>query len=178
MMKNIALLSLIFLTQTSMTIYKFNTDSKQTDWYILDDVVMGGKSNGTFSINEAGNGVFEGDISLENNGGFSSVRHDCDMKISEKFTHVRIRIKGDGSPFQFRLKSDKSQNFSYAASFKTSGNWETIDIAFTDMSAVFRGRELDLPAFAGNKISEIGFLIGNKKPQKFQLEIESIVLVK
>src|SRR5690606_16607241 len=85
-MKYLAFITVILLTQTSMTIYKFNTDSKQTDWYILDDVVMGGKSNGTFSINEAGNGIFKGEISLENNGGFSSVRHDCNVKNQEGFT--------------------------------------------------------------------------------------------
>ncbi len=177
-MKYLAFITVILLTQTPMTLYKFNTDSKQTDWYILDDVVMGGKSNGTFSINEAGNGIFKGEISLENNGGFSSVRHDCNVKNHEGFTRFRIRIKGDGNPYQFRVKSNKNNRHSYAATFQTSGDWETIDIAFTNMPAVFRGRNLDMPNFPGKNMKEIGFLIGTKNPQKFQLEIESIVLVK
>lgn len=161
-----------------MTIYKFNSESKTTDWYILDDVVMGGKSNGSFSIHEAGYGVFKGEISLENNGGFSSVRHECESKNAEEFTHFRIRVKGDGNPYQFRVKSDKANRYSYAATFQTTTVWETIEIAFTDLAAVFRGRKLDLPNFSGKNMEEIGFLIGNKKPQKFSLEIESIVLVK
>tara|TARA_R110002012_G_scaffold17930_4_gene66644 strand:+ start:13923 stop:14408 length:486 start_codon:yes stop_codon:yes gene_type:complete len=161
-----------------MTIYNFNSDSQKTDWYILDDVVMGGRSNGTFTINNYGNGVFKGMVSLENNGGFSSVRHTCESKNANGFTGFEIRIKGDGNPYQFRVKLDKNDRYSYAATFKTSGNWETIKIDFADMPAVFRGQELGLPHFPGEKIEEIGFLIGNKKPQKFQLEIDSIVLIK
>ncbi len=177
-MKYVVLLSLILLIQTPMTIYKFNSESKKTDWYILDDVVMGGKSNGTFSINNAGFGVFSGDISLENNGGFSSVRHECESINANGFTHFRIRVKGDGNPYQFRVKSDKSISYSYAATFNTSGEWETIEIDFSDLPAVYRGRNLDLPHFPGEKIEEIGFLIGNKKPQKFSLEIDNIVLIR
>lgn len=176
-MKYFVLLSLILLTQTPMTIYKFNSESIKTDWYILDDVVMGGRSNGSFSINDNGYGVFKGEISLENNGGFSSVRHECESINANGFTHFRIRVKGDGNPYQFRVKSDKNNSYSYAATFQTSGDWETIEIAFSDLPAVFRGRNLDLPHFPGEDIEEIGFLIGNKKPQKFNLEIDSIILI-
>ncbi|TYB77239.1 CIA30 family protein [Bizionia myxarmorum] len=161
-----------------MPVYKFNSESKSTDWHVLDDVVMGGKSNGSFSINEDGFGVFKGEISLENNGGFSSVRHDCKIKLEGDFKHFQMRIKGDGKPFQFRVKSNKTYEYSYAATFNTTGEWETINIAFADMPAVFRGRKLDLPTFPSNNIEEIGFLIGNKKTQTFKLEIDSIILLK
>jgi hypothetical protein len=36
---------------------------------------MGGESSSTFQIASEGHGVFEGNISLDNNGGFSSVRY-------------------------------------------------------------------------------------------------------
>jgi hypothetical protein len=36
---------------------------------------MGGESSSTFQLNSEGHGVFEGNISLDNNGGFSSVRY-------------------------------------------------------------------------------------------------------
>ncbi|EGV42569.1 CIA30 family protein [Bizionia argentinensis JUB59] len=161
-----------------MTLYIFNSESKTADWYTLDDVVMGGNSNGSFSINAEGFGVFKGEISLENNGGFSSVRHDCKRKNTEGFTHFIIRVKGDGNPYQFRVKSDKTNRYSYVATFQTTESWETIKIAFSYMPAVFRGRKLDMPNFSGSTIEEIGFLIGNKKPQKFKLEIDSIILSK
>lgn len=56
------------------TITQFNTFSNTNHWVIVDDVVMGGKSSGHFKIDE-GKGMFYGEISLENNGGFSSVRY-------------------------------------------------------------------------------------------------------
>ena len=39
-------------------------------WQVIDDGVMGGRSKGNFAINEEGNAVFEGTVSLDNNGGF------------------------------------------------------------------------------------------------------------
>ena len=42
------------------------------------------------------------------------------------------------------------------------------------MTPSFRGTELNLPPFPGSNISEIGFLISNKKAETFMLEIESI----
>lgn len=45
---------------------------------------MGGKSSGDFYINESGNGVFEGFVSLANNGGFSSVRYRETFQIQSQ----------------------------------------------------------------------------------------------
>ena len=59
-------------------IYDFNKDSSRSDWRIINDGVMGGESQGKFYIDTEGNGIFEGTISLENNGGFSSVRYGFD----------------------------------------------------------------------------------------------------
>ena len=76
-----------------MMLYHFDKNSSPSDWRIVDDVVMGGRSDGSFRINDAGNGVFEGSISLENNGGFSSVRHRATFQIqSQKI--IRIQRSG------------------------------------------------------------------------------------
>ena len=56
-------------------IFDFSPDSNTEQWKIVDDIVMGGKSNGSFSLNEEGHGVFEGHVSLKNNGGFSSLQY-------------------------------------------------------------------------------------------------------
>ena len=59
----------------SYLIFDFDHNTNLNDWKIIDDVVMGGKSNGKFTIDNDGNGVFSGDVSIENNGGFSSLRY-------------------------------------------------------------------------------------------------------
>jgi hypothetical protein len=139
---------------------------------------MGGRSNGNFYINEAGNGIFEGEISLENNGGFSSVRHNCKTVDASNCSKIRLRVKGDGNRYQLRVKSKRGDYYSYAAYFQSSNNWEDIDIPFEAMAPVFRGRQLDIPNFPGDTIEEVAILIGNKKAQYFKLQIDKIELVK
>ena len=60
--------------QESKTIFEFNKNSDIESWQVVDDVVMGGRSVGKFFLNNEGYGEFEGDVSIENNGGFSSIR--------------------------------------------------------------------------------------------------------
>mgnify|MGYP001794145454 CR=1 FL=1 len=60
------------------TLFDFKKDSSLAGWSIVDDVVMGGRSAGHFKINREGHGEFYGTVSLENNGGFSSVRYAFD----------------------------------------------------------------------------------------------------
>ncbi|QYH40663.1 CIA30 family protein [Algoriphagus sp. NBT04N3] len=159
-----------------MTLYDFQSDSKKSDWRIIDDVVMGGRSDGSFSINSDGHGVFEGKVSLENNGGFSSVRYQPDKTIIDGASHVKIRLRGDGKTYQFRFKRKRSDYHSYVASFQTSGEWEEITIPLNQFKPAFRGRDLNMENFPGDQVEEIAFLIGNKKAESFKLEIDYIKL--
>lgn len=167
---------MMFMEEQVITIFDFSKDSNLTNWLIVDDVVMGGRSDGGFEINENGNGVFFGDVSLENNGGFSSVRYRCERMPIESFTHCLIRVKGDGKKYQFRMKQDLSYRHSYIHHFETSGEWETIKIPLQDMYPAFRGRQLNMPNFPGQFLEELAFLISNKKAESFQLEIDWIQL--
>lgn len=140
-------------------------------------MVMGGKSQGSFTINENGHGVFEGTVSLENNGGFSSLRHYFQYMNVKADTKIRIRLKGDGKPYELRIKHDRRAYYSYVFSFTTSGEWEDVIIPLSEMSPAFRGRTLDLPDFNHQKIGELTFLFGNKMPESFQLMIDEIELL-
>jgi monofunctional biosynthetic peptidoglycan transglycosylase len=44
------------------------------NWRIVNDDVMGGISKSNLYLNSNGNLIFEGEVSLENNGGFASCR--------------------------------------------------------------------------------------------------------
>jgi len=89
-----------------------------------------------------------------------------------------LRIKGDGKRYQFRIKADLSDNYSFIQYFETNGEWQTVKISLDEMYAVYRGRNVDRPNFNADHIEEIRFLIGNKKPQDFALEIDKIMLYK
>lgn len=163
---------------STFVLYDFNKDQATNTWRVVDDVVMGGKSNGHFEMNDEGHGRFYGSVSLENNGGFSSIMKRIDPVTVEDYEVVMIRLKGDGSTYQFRIKDDPNQRHSYIRSFETSGDWETIELPLEEFAPSFRGRRLAMPNFDQKEIAELRFLIGNKKPQEFNLLIDEIRLAK
>lgn len=166
----------ISTVMNTQLIFDFNKNSNIDNWIIVDDVVMGGKSFGSFQLTPDGFGLFEGDISLENNGGFSSVRYRFSKLEVNKDSKVIIKIKGDGKKYQFRVKDNLNNYYSFITYFETSGNWQEIIIPLREMYPSFRGRRLDLPNFSEDYMEEIVFLIGNKKPEKFKLLIDKIEL--
>lgn len=161
---------------SSNVIFDFSTQSNSKSWVIVNDGVMGGLSSGSFGLTSNGHGLFKGSISLENYGGFSMVRHNFKRKSIKGFAKIILKIKGDGKRYQFRIKSNSSEYYSYVTYFITNGNWQEIEIALMDMYPTFRGRKLNKPNFSDNYIEEIAFLIGNKKEEDFQLFIDKIEL--
>lgn len=175
-MKYLISILVVFQTMSTQVIFDFSKNSDIRDWIIVDDVVMGGRSLGTFDLSEDGYGLFKGSISLENYGGFSSVRYRFNKMDVKDYTRIVLKLKGDGKNYQFRIK-DKSDNYySYISAFTTSGDWEEIEVPLSAMFPSFRGRKLDQPNFSHDTIEEIAFLIGNKKTEKFQLVIDKIEL--
>jgi hypothetical protein len=60
--------------QSINSIFEFNSNCDIDNWQIINDAVMGGRSTASLFLDENQNGVFEGYISTENNGGFSSIQ--------------------------------------------------------------------------------------------------------
>lgn len=171
------LLSIFLLLLAPMTLFDFTTEADISRWRIQDDRVMGGRSNGNFMVTEAGHGRYFGYVSLENNGGFSSVRYymPAPIDVSDNTT-IKLRLKGDGNRYQLRLKSERGQYQSYIQYFDTSGEWETIELNLADHYPSFRGRKLNIPNFPVEELAEIGILIGNKEEQEFELLIDWVKL--
>ncbi|WP_318640244.1 CIA30 family protein [Flavobacterium ardleyense] len=160
----------------STIIYDFQKDSNAADWQIVNDGVMGGMSQGKFKIDREGKGVFYGDVSTENNGGFSSIRHEFATLKVDTDSKVILTLKGDGKDYQFRIKDKLSNSHSYITTFSTTGEWQEIEIALADLQPSFRGQKLNMPNFDKTFFEEIRFLIGNKKDESFELVIDTIEL--
>ena len=158
----------------SIVLFDFTINSNIDNWRVVDDSVMGGISSSKFFVDASGNGVFKGNVSLENNGGFCSAQHypkPVSLKEKKVFS---VRLKGDGKKYQFRLKSKRSNYYSYIYEFQTTTDWQTIEIPITELYASFRGRSIDIPNYDGASLEEIAFLVGNKKKEDFQLLIDKI----
>lgn len=159
-------------------LYDFTKTVTLDGWYTVNDDVMGGRSTCTFKLNEQGNAVFNGQISLENNGGFSSVHYRFPAVETTGYEFLLLRVKGDGKRYQVRIKNRADDYYSYIAYFSTNGDWQNIKVPLSDMYPSFRGRTLDLPDFSGSEIEEFALLIGNKKEEAFRIIIDKIELLK
>ena len=159
---------------TPITLFHFKKGVNIKNWRIVNDNVMGGISTSSFKLSKAGYGIFQGDVSTANNGGFASVRYIMDQIAIKESTAIRIKVKGDGKNYQFRLKNKTSDYFSYITTFSTNREWQTIELQLNDFYPSFRGRKLDIPNFDKSEIGQVAFLIANGESEAFKLEIEKI----
>ena len=165
-----------FAMAEPIVIFDFNTSSSLRSWMVVDDGVMGGRSEGNLSMSKDGHAIYYGDVSLENNGGFSSLRHRFSTMELEGQSQLYIRLKGDGKQYQVRLKTDARDYYSYINYFETTGEWQEVIIDLNTLYPSFRGRRLRGQNYPAEYLSEIGFLIGNKKAESFELLIDKIEL--
>jgi len=160
----------------NMIVYSCEENSELSHWKVVTDSVMGGKSDGQMSLDSQGACVFSGTVSLENNGGFSMVRYRKALGDWPDGTkQFKLKVKGDGRRYQFRVKSDLNQRHSYGMQFETTGEWQEVVIPFVKLLPVFRGNWLELPAYDGKNLEELAFLTG-KEPGQFELKIASLTV--
>jgi hypothetical protein len=139
---------------------------------------MGGLSQSNLTLTQEGTAVFAGTLSLENNGGFASVRtYPYDFGLGG-YERLAFRVRGDGRDYMLRLRTDdRLDGPAYEAGFETvADTWITVQIAFADLRPTFRGRLLrNRPALTGAAVRQIGFMIADKQEGPFRLEIDWIV---
>ena len=155
-----------------------NFDSKQSvsKWKTINDDVMGGVSTSDVTYNNNNYAIFSGNVSLENNGGFASIRRQLSgVNLYDKKSIV-LRIKGDGKKYQLRIKKNRFDYYSYAYSFTTSGSWESVLVDLASMYPVFRGQKLNFSNFSDKQIQQISILIANDKEEEFNLVIDEICI--
>ena len=145
------------------------------DWQVVNDNVMGGQSAATLKLTEDTHGLFKGYLSLENNGGFSSIRGYYPPNISQ-IKSVKLRIKGDGRKYSFRVRGNTSKWASYSHSFSTiEDEWVTKELKIEDFYPTYRGYKLaDMPTLSELIIKEIGVMISDKQTGPFELLIDWI----
>lgn len=175
-MKTLLNLLLITFFTLEIMVFNFNKNADINKWLITNDNVMGGLSTSKMTLNNEGNGVFSGTVSLDNNGGFAMTRLPVDLIIDDRKTKVVVKLKGDGKAYQFRIKSINSQRYWYIQTFQTTTSWQTIELPLNGFFPSFRGYKLNKDNFSSNTIKEIAILVGNKKNEAFKLEIEKIVI--
>ena len=164
------------LITSSYTLFDFDKESNLSDWTIVNDGVMGGVSQSDMIINTDGNALFSGKISLDYNGGFASVRYNPKTIDVKDYSKIVIRCKGPANTYQVRAKSSRRERHSYIEYIDVSEDWQEIEVNMAMMYPAFRGYEMDMPNYPKEVLDEFAILIGNKKYEDFELEIDWIEL--
>lgn len=152
----------------------FSFAAGEPGWYTVDDDVMGGVSSSTVAIAEAKRLTFAGDMSLENNGGFSSVRSDWNIIDLTGAEGVLLRVKGDGKVYRLRIRTESAgRSISYNALFKTTAEeWTTVFVPFAEMVPTYRGYIMDVGPLDPATIGSFGFMLSDKQPGEFELVVD------
>lgn len=181
------LLVMVTLTMTlpagagPLRLFDFASSSAAAEWQAVNDGVMGGVSDGRFRITSERTLEFFGTLSLENNGGFTSVR-SVPRSLGLMPGDVLVaRVRGDGREYQLNLYTPvRARAFSYRSAFGTvKDQWADVRVPLdrfvaTSFGQPIRGAGPVDPA----TVTSVGFLLSDKAPGPFRLEVASIEIVR
>ncbi len=155
----------------------FSDASVAKQWVSVNDNVMGGISEGGFRISEDNTLVFSGNLSLENRGGFTSIRtRPKDLNL-DGYDTIALRLKGDGRIYYINLmNSSRSAASSYRAPIKTKkDNWQEVRISLKDFVYTSFGRIVARAApLKAKDVQSLGITLADKKEGPFRLELSWI----
>ena len=154
-----------------------NFDSNNLlNWNIVNDSVMGGRSQATLKLINNTYANFKGYLSLQNNGGFSSIRAYYPPDLTNVKSIV-LKVRGDGRKYNFRIRGNTGNWASYTHSFDTvEGEWNEIELKIDDFYPVYRGYTLkNMPQLSEVIIKEIGIMLSDKIEGSFSIEIDWIM---
>jgi hypothetical protein len=157
----------------------FTLQQEPLNWRISNDDVMGGESQGAILF-EQDRGVFTGNISLANNGGFSAAFRTVEP-LNQDIAAVAVDIEGDGHKYQLRMMTNiNGQRLYYFHEFSTvAGQRQTLRFDLVDFQATFRGRTIpNAPTLKSEYIGEVGFLLNTKQAGAFSLSVFAIDFIK
>lgn len=166
-------------TTRSKVLFDFTDPTTASAWRAIDDRVMGGISRSTLRHDPSGHAVFEGNASLEQNGGFASVRSSPRHRGLPGAQACLIELRGDNKQFKLSLLTDDGfDTLNYQASFAPAGDdWQSLQLPLAGFRATFRGREVpDAPPLDPARIRQVGLMIAARQAGPFALDIRRIGL--
>ena len=158
-------------------VFDFNEPSSVREFNTVLDGVMGGLSTGRVTAG-TGSMIFDGETSLRNNGGFSSIRARVPRGSFEGADSIRLRCKGDGRTWIIGTRASRSLGGdSYWSRFDTiDGEWITVVVPIGEMERTSFGQPLR-GRISPAQVQGLEFYIYDKKAGPFRLEVDSIEAV-
>jgi hypothetical protein len=139
---------------------------------------MGGVSSSGLRHDPAGLAIFEGNVSLERNGGFAPIRSTPDNRRKPGAQACFIEARAKGRRLKLSLLTDDDfDTINNQASFTPEPAWQTLHIPQATFRATFRSREFPgAPALDPARIRQVGLMIAERQAGPFALEVRRIGL--
>ncbi|XP_010131879.1 PREDICTED: complex I intermediate-associated protein 30, mitochondrial [Buceros rhinoceros silvestris] len=189
-----------YLLEQTRVLWEFRSQEDLNKWVISSDVEIGGKSEVYLKLgrnNQAA--LLYGTLNTEvPRDGETKYSGYCSMRAKpavgsfarkkyydwSNFNSLYLRVRGDGRPWMVNIYTDpyfshqKDDLYNYFMFTRGGPYWEEIKIPFSKFFLSSQGRVQDNqhPIWL-DKISTIGFTIGDKVDGPFQLEIDFIGLL-
>jgi NADH dehydrogenase [ubiquinone] 1 alpha subcomplex assembly factor 1 len=160
-------------------IHRFDTPASTQNWLPINDGVMGGASSSQMRFDVAGHAAFEGVVSLENNGGFASVRASLELGCANTVAYV-LTVWGDGHTYKLNLRTDSGfDGVNYqAAVTPASGLWTQVVLPLATFDPNFRGRRvLGAPPLQPAEVKQVGLMISDRQAGAFRLLVKTLEAV-
>lgn len=158
-------------------LFLFDEATSVDGWAAIDDRVMGGVSRSRLRHEPDGHAVFEGELSLEQDGGFASVRsRPLEPGLPPAAAYL-LEVRGDGKRYRLSVRTEEAvDGVSYQAAFETtSGAWTLVRLPVSGFAARFRGRTVTgAPPLDPVRVSQLGLMIADRQAGRFALAIRSI----
>ena len=155
----------------------FTEASTVSNWEAVDDRIMGGCSQSQPERIDNSYLRFSGTVSLENSGGFASIRSNPDDFDLGQRTGLKLRLRGDGKDYKLSLRTDLFfDGVSYQATFSTERDiWQEISLPFETFVPTHHGVKLSTVApMALASVKSFGLFISDRQEGSFQLDIACI----
>ena len=149
----------------------FSNPNTLRDSWIVNDGVMGGVSQSSLRQDEDGM-FFEGVVSLENNGGFASMRSS--VRFPQGTQLIELIAKGDGKRYKLVLRTELAPRVTYVADFIALPTWQTYRFNLSQFKSTFRGRDVNAPALSFSDVIDFGILISNNQAGSFAIQLKTL----
>lgn len=149
----------------------FSNPNTLRDSWIVNDGVMGGVSQS--SLRQDVDGMFfEGVVSLENNGGFASMRSS--VRFPQGTQLIELFAKGDGKRYKLVLRTELAPRVTYVADFIALPTWQTYRFNLSQFKSTFRGRDVNAPTLSFSDVIDFGILISNTQAGSFAIQLKTL----
>ncbi len=155
-------------------IFDFSTTDDRTLWESIDDRIMGGCSQSRSQISATGSLLFGGCVSLENRGGFASIRSPADRYDLSDYQGILLRVRGDGKRYKLGLRIDLFYDgVSYLAGFEApQETWMEVFLPFDAFIPTHHGQRLKNTApLDPHHIRSFVLLISEQQTGPFAMEL-------